>query len=85
VASSAAIVFYELWKVATTWNKGYVNEANLEDRKRLLQVFKILVEKGGLPKHKSRLANKAFKNVISRAFISKRESSLIMGALKRVT
>jgi tRNA C32,U32 (ribose-2'-O)-methylase TrmJ len=36
-----------------------------------------------LPTHKKRLTSKAFKNIIARAFISKREATLIIGALRQ--
>ncbi len=84
VASASAIVFYELWKARTnSEEKRSVEGADAEARKRLLDLFDALTVKGKLPEHKRRLANKAFKNIVSRAFISRREASLMTGALRR--
>ena len=84
VAAASAILFYELWKARTDVNKrGFIENADVSTVKRLLQIFNALIVKGNLPMHKRRLANKAFKNVISRAFISKREAFLILGVLSR--
>ena len=84
VASAAAIVFYELRKAeGNRGGQGYMDEADAEVRKRILQLFDALALKGGTPTHKRRLADKAFKNVVSRAFMSKREAVLILGVLRR--
>lgn len=84
VASASAIVLYELWKArAGAGERGRVEEADVEARERLLGLFDALVVKDRLLEHKRKLANKAFKNIISRAFISRREASLITGVLRR--
>jgi TrmH family RNA methyltransferase len=84
VASAAAIVFYELWKAEGNREaRGYLDEADAEIRGRILRLFDSLAVKGGTPAHKRRLADKAFKNVVSRAFMSKREAFLIMGVMRR--
>ena len=84
VASAAAIVFYELRKAeGNRGGRGYLDDADVEMRERILRLFDALAVKGGTPNHKRRLADKAFKNVVSRAFISKREAALIVGVLRR--
>lgn len=84
VASAAAIVFYELWKAeGNRRGRGYLDEADAEMRERILRLFDALAVKGSTPNHKRRLADKAFKNIVSRAFISKREAALIVGVLRR--
>lgn len=83
IASASALVFYELWKAKTEHKRGYVEEADVQYRGRLVNLFDEILEKNLLPTHKQRLASKAFKNIIARAFISKREATLIIGALRQ--
>jgi TrmH family RNA methyltransferase len=84
VASAAAVVFYELRKAeGTRGGRGFMDEADTEMRERILRLFDALAVKGGTPNHKRKLADKAFKNIVSRAFISKREAALVLGVLRR--
>jgi tRNA/rRNA methyltransferase len=84
VASAAAIIFYELWTVGVAGGgRGYGAAADASARARLLALFTALAVKEGAPPHRRRLAATAFKNVLSRAFISKREASLLIGVLRR--
>ncbi len=84
VASAAAIVFYELWTAdITNGGRGYGDAADAAARQRLLALFTALAMKEGAPPHRRRLAVMAFKNIVSRAFISKREASLLTGVLRR--
>jgi TrmH family RNA methyltransferase len=84
IASASAIVFYELWKERRSHgSKGPTREVDTHTKLRLLQFFTELVEKENLPAHRKRLATKAFRNIISRAFISQREAHLLLGVLRR--
>ena len=83
IASASALVFYEIWKAKTEHKRGYADEANFQYRARLVNLFDEILEKNRLPTHKRRLAGKAFKNIIARAFISNREATLIIGALRQ--
>lgn len=83
IASAASIIFYELWKTKLANKRGYVEEANRVYRERILMLFGQICQLN-LPSHKERLTKRAFKNVISRAFISKREATLIMGAFRQL-
>lgn len=83
IASASAIILYELWKAKVQSPRGYFVEAGQEERLRLLSFFDELSEASNLPIFKRRLATKAFHNVISRAFISKREATLMMGVLRK--
>ena len=82
VASASAIIFYELWKTNLKVRRGYLDEAKREHRERLLMFFDT-ISQNHLPDYRGKLASKAFKNVISRAFISRREATLIIGAFRR--
>ncbi|MFH0748333.1 MAG: TrmH family RNA methyltransferase [Candidatus Bathyarchaeota archaeon] len=84
VALASAIIFYELWKKRLTNRRGYSEEANREYRVRLLMVFSQMCKTINFPSHKERLATEALKNIISRAFISKRETTLLIGAFREI-
>lgn len=85
VASASAIILYELWKAKIQSPRGYFEEASQDERLRLVGFFDELSEESNLPIFKRRLATKAFHNVISRAFISKREATLMMGVLRKTS
>lgn len=84
LASASAIVFYELWKAEEGCGQGYFETADKENRARLKFLFDEILEKNRLPTHRQKLTSRAFKNVISRSFISKREATLITGILRRI-
>ena len=84
VASASAIIFYELWKSTITNRRGHTEEANQECRKRLLMNFDQICQSLCLPLHKKKLTREAFKNVISRAFISNREATLMIGIFRKI-
>jgi TrmH family RNA methyltransferase len=84
VASASAIIFYELWKARSTVGRGCIEEADRESRERLLMLFSQMCNKLALPPHRERLVKKAFRNVVSRAFISMREATLIIGVFRQL-
>jgi len=81
VATAASIVFYELHKV------GHVRSRSLEPSQqsveRLASMFAQLATVADLPAHRRRLADRAFRNVLARSVISRREVSLVMGVLRK--
>lgn len=83
IAYASALVFYELWKAKAEHKQGYVETADVQYRDRLVHLFDEILKKNFLPIHKQRRARKAFKNIISRAFISKREATLVIGVLRK--
>jgi tRNA/rRNA methyltransferase len=84
IASASAIIFYELWKANRNQeHRGFVSEIDGQTKLRIFQLFTELSEKEGLPEHRKRLVNKAFRNIISRAFISEREAHLLLGVFRR--
>lgn len=82
IASSSAIICYELWQTGQVNKRGYVEEADKERRARLFIFFAALCRSLKLPTYKDELTIKAFQNIINRAFISKREATLIIGVLR---
>ena len=82
VATAASIIFYELFKVKARAPSQL--EPSKESLERLGRTFAELAILMDLPSHRSRLADRAFLNVLARSAISKREVSLIMGVFRRI-
>jgi tRNA/rRNA methyltransferase len=81
VATAASIVFYELYKVRQ------MRPSSLEPSQlsidRLVSIFNQLADVADLPPHRKRLAGRAFRNVLAKSVVSRREVSLIMGVLRK--
>ena len=84
IASASALIFYEVWKHTTRHQRGSFEEAKLQRRIRIIDLFEQILKKNGLPPHKQSLTLQAFKNIVARAFISQREATLIIGALRKI-
>ncbi len=80
VATAASIVFYELFQRR---NAAKPQLASEQSKLRLLAQFDLLVEHCRIQTHRRRLAQRAFRNVISRSFISRREASLLVGVFRK--
>lgn len=83
IASASAILLYELWKAKAGGSRGCFEEASRDSLLWLIRLFDQFSQESSLPAHKRGLATKAFQNVVSRAFISKREATLMMGVFRR--
>lgn len=81
VATAASIVFYELFKVRSTHPSSL--EPSAQSVRRLAALFVELTRIADIPLHRRRLADRAFRNVLAKSAISKREVSLVMGVLRR--
>jgi tRNA/rRNA methyltransferase len=82
IATAASIVFYEIFQGTGI----VINEvASASSKKRLLVQFDRLTQRCGIQSHRRRLASRAFRNVISRSFISKREASLLVGVFRKAS
>jgi tRNA/rRNA methyltransferase len=82
VATAASIVFYELFQRKATLK---LELATKTAKERLILRFDRIVNLSGVPEHRSRLARRAFRNVISRSFISTREASLLVGVFRKAS
>lgn len=80
LATAASIIFYELFQLKTTKN---IELASEDSKQRLLAEFDRLARECDLQPHKRRLADRAFRNIISRSFISRREASLLIGVFRK--
>ena len=83
VANAAAIVFYELFKSSRSAERTFMEEANKQDKDRITSFFKKLSEETRIPPYKQALVEKAFRNIIARTLISRREASLMGGILRK--
>jgi len=83
VVNAAAIVFYELFKAKRSEERTFMQEADKQDKDRILRFLRKLSEDTGIPRHKQALVEKAFRNIIARALISRREASLMSGVLRK--
>ena len=52
-------------------------------RQKLLEQFELLVNRSGTHVHKRKIAIRAFRNVVSRSFLSRREASLLIGVFRK--
>lgn len=82
IATAASIIFYELFKVRSTHCSSLGPSA--QSVRRLVSLFVELTRIADIPLHRRRLADRAFRNVLAKSAISKREVSLVMGVLRRI-
>jgi TrmH family RNA methyltransferase len=80
LASSASIILYELFQATAAKN---IELASGGTKQRLLTQFDHLATLSETPLHKRRLAQRSFRNIISRSFITRREASLLIGVFRR--
>ena len=82
VATAASIMFYELHKVRQ--RRPSLLEPSPKSVERLVSIFNQLADIADLPPHRKRLAGRAFRNVLAKSVVSRREVSLIIGVLRRI-
>jgi len=82
VATAASIMFYEIHKIRQ--RRPRLLEPSQQSVERLVSTFNQLADLADLPPHKKRLADRAFRNVLAKSVVSRREVSLIMGVLRRI-
>lgn len=82
VATCASIIFYELFQRKATES---VDLASSTSKQRLQVQFDRLMKRDEIQPHRRRLAQRAFRNIISRSFISRREASLLIGVFRKAT
>jgi TrmH family RNA methyltransferase len=82
IATAASIVFYEIFQITRSTD---IEGASAFSKERLLDQFDRLTQMCEIQAHKRKLASRAFRNVISRSFISKREASLLIGVFRKAS
>lgn len=83
VSHAAAIIFYEIFKEREYKPKG-IEEASGLEKKLLISDMKDIISSLGMPDHKKKVAMRAFRNLIGRAFITGREAHTLKGILRRI-
>ncbi len=81
IAIAASIIFYEIFQQRITRRR--LELASKPAKQRLLVQFNRLVKRCEIKQHRHRLVQRAFRNVISRSFISKREATLLVGVFRK--
>jgi TrmH family RNA methyltransferase len=82
IATAASIIFYEIFHKRI--RRRSFELASRPVMKRLLRQFDGLLKQSNMPPHRRKLAHRAFRNLISRAFISRREASLLLGLFRKL-
>lgn len=81
IATAASVIFYEIFQQKLTSRQLVL--ASQPAKRTLLTQFGYLVRFSAIPKHRRRIATRAFRNVVSRSFISRREASLLTGVIRK--
>jgi tRNA C32,U32 (ribose-2'-O)-methylase TrmJ len=80
ISHAAAIIFYELHLKKTAPLK-IILDPKLKER--LMEEFHRLVDVSAIPVHRRKITENAFKNLINRSWMTRREATLIIGAFRR--
>jgi tRNA/rRNA methyltransferase len=81
LAIAVSIILYEIFQQPRGSNEQFL--ATNATRRKLLEEFERLVNMSGTQPHKRKLAIRAFRNLISRSFVSRREASLLIGVFRK--
>jgi tRNA C32,U32 (ribose-2'-O)-methylase TrmJ len=82
IATAASIIFYEIFHQRIRGRSFEL--ASRPVMERLLRQFDGLLKRSNMAPHRRRLAHRAFRNLTSRAFVSKREASLLLGLFRKL-
>lgn len=83
IATAASIILYEIFRKRAARQK--LELASKASRQRVLLQFSKLMRGRDIQPHRRRLAQRAFRNIISRSFMSSREASLLLGVLRKAS
>ncbi|HMK82929.1 MAG TPA: RNA methyltransferase [Candidatus Bathyarchaeia archaeon] len=81
LSTAVSIILYELFQKTRRASDQRITTRFA--KQQLLAQFDELVSLSGIQTHKRKLARRAFRNLISRSFISMRETSLLIGVFRR--
>lgn len=85
LAHSVTIFLYELSSIFTDVDiKGDIDIAPRPKRAILFEFFDEMIELTNTPKHKIARSSRAFKSIMSRAHLSKRELTLMLGIFRKI-
>lgn len=80
ISHAATVIFYELNLKRMAPLKTFLDRRL---RERLMWEFHRIVEFSAIPVHRRKITETAFKNLVNRAWITRREATLIIGAFRR--
>ncbi|MEM1537631.1 MAG: RNA methyltransferase [Candidatus Nezhaarchaeales archaeon] len=87
IVNAAAIVLYEIYihNMRLIGKVSYSPAPSIDVKNRLLRYFEEIVQKlDNMPIHKKKQAVRVFRSMMGRAFISRKEASVLVGTLRRV-
>jgi len=85
LSHAVAIILYELFKSSLSHlTKKKVRAATRREREQALKFFREIILALGYREEKIELVEKAFRNIISRAWISGREMHTLLGVLRKI-
>ena len=84
ISHAAAIIFYELFKNKHDFGVEGVSQSSGLEKEYLIKDMNSLIDSLDIPEHKKKNGKKTFRNIISRAFITGRESHTLKGILRRL-
>ena len=79
---AVSIILYEIFQQERRNTRGVLLATQVV-RRKLLEQFDRMVNLSGTQPHKRKLAIRAFRNLTSRSFISRREASLLIGVFRK--
>lgn len=84
VVTAAGIILYELYKAFNIKDRAsYAKPADRKVVEAALNHFEALMKASGLKDTRLKLTVRAFKNVLGRSFLARREASLLAGGLRK--
>ncbi|MEM4446508.1 MAG: RNA methyltransferase [Candidatus Jordarchaeales archaeon] len=84
LSHAVAIVLYELFKSLSGSKRIKARTANKVEREQAIKFFREIIQLLGYREEKIPLVEKAFRNIISRAWISGREIYTLLGVLRKI-
>ena len=81
ITHAAAIILYELFK---TKKVRTIPAATAEEKTWLVKYLQGALRKAGCPEYKVKKATRAFRNILGKAMVSRREAQVLMGVLRKV-
>jgi len=81
LSTAVSIILYEVFQQERRSNE--LTLATNTAKQKLLEQFELLVNLSGTHVHRRKLAIRAFRNITSRSFLSKREASLLIGVFRK--
>jgi TrmH family RNA methyltransferase len=84
ISHAAAIIFYELFKNKHDYGVEGLSEGSEFEKELVVRDMNDLIDSLDIPEHKKKNGKKTFNNIISRAFITGRETHTLKGILRRL-